>query len=76
MSNLKLSDMTIENQSMTRAKSYGMYYVEGTVNGVDVKTISNNSQAFDWFGDDADMDLHESAKSYVDYLLIDTYESL
>ena len=65
---------TVENQRMTPARSYGMYYVEGTVNDVQIKVISTNAQAYDWLQDDSIPELHEMAKSYVNFRLTDSYE--
>lgn len=59
---------------MTPARSYGMYYVEGTVNDVQIKVISTNAQAYDWLQDDSIPELHEMAKSYVNFRLTDSYK--
>jgi hypothetical protein len=67
---------TITNQNIKRGNGYGQYIVTGIVNGVDVTAHTTNSEAFDWFDDDSDMDKHQASIDYVDSLLVSTYENL
>ena len=65
----------IENAAIKRGNGYGQYIVSGTVNGVDVTAHTTNSEAFDWFDDDSDMDKNQDAIDYVHSLLERTFEN-
>lgn len=69
-------NVIIENATISRNNGYGQYFVSGLVNGVEVSAHTTNSEAFDWFDDDSDMDRHQAAIDYVNSLLVRTYENL
>jgi hypothetical protein len=66
---------TIQNAEIKRGNGYGQYVVTGAVNGVEVAARTTNSEAFDWFNDDSNMDKHIEAVDYVNRLLERTYEN-
>lgn len=65
----------IENASIKRGSGYGQYIVTGTVNGVEVTARTTNSEAFDWFTDDSDLEKIIEAVDYVNSLLERTYKN-
>lgn len=68
--------MTIQNQSIRRGNGYGQYVITGTVNGVEVTTITTDSEAFDYFNDDENEEKHEQAKYHVDMKLEMAFEKM
>ena len=65
----------ITNANIKRGSGYGQYIVTGTVNGVEVTARTTNSEAFDWFTDDSDLEKIIEAVNYVNSLLERTYEN-
>lgn len=59
---MKAIDFKVEDLSITRGNGYGQYYVTTVVNGDKIKAHTTNSEAFDWFNDDENLEKHEEAK--------------
>jgi len=68
--------MTITEARITRGNGYGQYIVSGIVNGESIKVRTTNSEAFDWFNDDSNLEKHEEAIEYVQSVLENRYELL
>jgi hypothetical protein len=66
---------TITDVTISRKSGYGQYQVTGYVNGTLVKAHTTNSEAFDWFNDDDNMEKHIEAVNYCYSLLDTTYEN-
>jgi hypothetical protein len=50
--NLKIEIMKIENITINRTNGRGRYEINGMVNGIEVKAITNDSEAFDYLNDE------------------------
>ena len=67
---------TITEQEITRGNGYGNYIITGLVNGVEVKTRTTDSEAFDWFNDDSNEEKHQQAIYHVNMKLELAYENM
>jgi hypothetical protein len=72
---MKTTTNTITDVTISRKSGYGQYQVTGYVNGTLVKAHTTNSEAFDWFNDDDNMEKHIEAVNYCYSLLDTTYEN-
>lgn len=72
------SGLIIENASIGRHSrgGYGQYLIKGIVNGVSISVHSTNSEAFDWFNDDSNIEKHEEAIYAVNMALELAYNNL
>ena len=73
---MKTIEFKVENLSISRGNGYGQYYVTATVNGDKIKAHTTNSEAFDWFNDDENLEKHEEAQEYCHDLAVRTWENL
>lgn len=64
----------ITDQKIKRETGYGQYVITGKVNGIHVETKTDDSEAFDWFNDDENIEKHEAAVHHVDMKLDMVYE--
>lgn len=67
-------DTLITDQNIRRGNGYGQYIITGKVNGIPIKVSTQDSEAFDWFDDDEDVEKHESAVNHVNMKLEMAYE--
>lgn len=72
---MKTTTNTITDVTISRKSGYGQYQVTGYVNGTLVKAHTTNSEAFDWFNDDDNMEKHIEAVNYCYSLIETTYEN-
>jgi len=68
--------MKVENLNIKRVSGYGQYQVIATVNGVDLRVHTTNSEAFDWFDDISNKQKNKDAISYCKKLAIRHYKML
>ena len=66
----------ITEQQIKRGNGYGQYIITGIVDGVEVKTITTDSEAFDWFNDDSNEEKHEEAVNHVNMKLEIAFENM
>jgi hypothetical protein len=64
---------TIENIKVSRTASYGRYIISGTVNGEEVETYTNDSEAYDWYNDDSNEEKQEEAIAHCEWKLEEAY---
>lgn len=69
-----MTTYTITNQTIKRGSGYGQYLISGTVNGVEVKAHTTDSEAFDWFKDDSNEEMHNEAIAHVNMKLELAYD--
>ena len=62
----------ITNITMTYAKSGG-YTIRGVVNGQNVEAHTNDSEVFDWYNDDTEAELHNSARLHCEWKLEEAF---
>ena len=64
---------TIENIKVSSTSSYGRYVISGTVNGVEVETYTNDSEAYDWYHDNSNEEKHAEAVAHYKWKLEAAY---
>ena len=62
----------ITNITMSHRASGG-YYIKGIVNGVSVTAQTNDSEVFDWYNDDTELELHKSAILHCEWKLEEAF---
>jgi hypothetical protein len=62
----------ITNITMTYAKNGG-YTIRGVVNGQNVKAHTNDSEVFDWYNDDTEPELYNSARLHCEWKLKEAF---
>lgn len=71
--NLKIEIMKIENITINRTNGRGRYEINGTVNGIEVKAITNDSEAFDYLNDEEYEDKQNEAIAHCERKLEESY---
>lgn len=62
----------ITNITMSH-RANGGYYIKGIVNGVSVTAQTNDSEVFDWYNDDTELELHKSAILHCEWKLEEAF---
>lgn len=65
--------MKIENITISRRSGYGQYLITGTVEGVEVKAFTNDSEAFDYLNDENYPEKQAEAVAHCKLKLEDAY---
>ncbi|MEG2163081.1 MAG: hypothetical protein RRY55_01175 [Bacteroidales bacterium] len=47
--------------SMRHSNTRGLYWIEATYRGRDIKVLTNDSEVFDWYDDNSDKAKHQEA---------------
>jgi hypothetical protein len=67
---------TIENIKVSSTSSYGRYVISGTVNGEEVETYTNDSEAYDWYNDNSNEEKQANAIAHCEWKLVEAYNSM
>jgi hypothetical protein len=70
---MKASSNTIGNIKVSHTSSYGRYIISGTVNGVEVETTTNDSEAYDWYNDNSNEEKQANAIAHCEWKLEEAY---
>jgi hypothetical protein len=69
-----MKTINITNMNIRRGNGYGHYIISGTVNGVELEVVTNDSEAFDWLNDDSNEEMQNEAISHCKMKLEMAYE--
>ena len=74
---LKTYNMKFDITNITMShRANGGYQIKGIVNGVSVIANTNDSEAYDWWNDESQEDLHRQALLHCEWKLEEQYLSL
>jgi hypothetical protein len=62
--------------TMSMASGYGSYYIHATYKGKDLKVMTHDSEAWDWWNDDSNKVKHMDAKRHCYTMIVLEYERL
>lgn len=65
----------ITNITMSH-RANGGYHIKGIVNGVSVTATTTDSEAYDWWNDESQEDLHTQARLHCEWKLEEQFLSL
>lgn len=71
----KTMTFTITNITMSH-RTFGGYFIKGIVNGVTITATTEDSEAFDWWNDDSEIELHKQARLHCEWKLEEQFLSL
>lgn len=67
--------MKIENITISRTNGRGRYEVNGTVEGIEVKAFTNDSEAFDYLNDEEYPEKQAQAIAHCEWKLEEAYSN-
>jgi hypothetical protein len=72
--NIMTTQNNITDIRVRRTSSYGRYIISGIVNGEEIETYSNDSETFDRYNDDSDLEKQAEAIQHCEMRLQMAYE--
>jgi len=66
---------TINNITIKRTSSYGHYMIQGEVNGIEVKALTTDSEAFDYLNDEDYTEKQEEAIAHCERKLSEAFDN-
>jgi len=74
---IKTKNMKFNISNITmKHRPAGGYFIHGMVNGISVTATTNDSEIYDWYNDDTDLELNNSALLHCEWKLEEQYLSL
>ena len=74
---LKTYNMKFDITNITmKHRPAGGYFINGVVNGISVTATPNDSEVYDWYNDDTESELNNSALLHCEWKLEEQYLSL
>ena len=74
---LKTYNMKFDITNITMShRANGGYHIKGIVNGVSVTATTTDSEVYDWYNDDTEQELHNSALLHCEWKLEEQFLSL
>jgi len=61
---------------MCRGNGYGQYYITAKYKGKYIKVHTTNSEAYDWYNDDSNKEMHKDALRYCYSKIVNEYERI